>query len=52
MLSVLCPEIFIRIDWSIPDFPGDVEKILRREGLPLPETLDPCNYLIAHGLHE
>ena len=31
---------------------GDVEEILRREGLSLAETLDPRNYLIAHGLHD
>jgi hypothetical protein len=30
---------------------GDVEKILRGEGLSLAEALDARNYLISHGLH-
>jgi hypothetical protein len=30
---------------------GNVEEILRGEDLSFAQPLDPCNYLIPHGLH-
>jgi hypothetical protein len=29
----------------------DIEEVLRGEGFSGTQSLDPCNYMILHGLH-